>query len=56
MRDWRLEEEAKARLADIYTAAELVDILDIPIEDLIEEYWERILENEMLCGQLSLGG
>lgn len=55
MRDRELEQEAKARVADHYTAAELVDLLDIPVADLIEEYWELILENEVICGQLSLG-
>lgn len=55
MRDRELEQEAKARVADHYTAAELADILDIPVEDIVEEYWERILENEVICGQLSLG-
>jgi hypothetical protein len=56
MRDWELEREAKARVADHYTAAELMELLDIPVEDLVEEYWEKILENEVICGQLSLTG
>lgn len=55
MRDADIEQETKDRLADKYTAAELVDLLDIPVQDIIEEYWEKILENEWIIGQLSLG-
>jgi hypothetical protein len=36
-------QEIKDRLADRYTAAELCDLLDVPVEDIIEEYWRKIL-------------
>ncbi len=36
-------QEIKDRLADRYTAAELCELLDVPVEDIIEEYWARIL-------------
>ncbi len=54
MRDPELEQEMKDRIADRYTTAELVEIIDVPVQDIIEEYWDRILENEVICGQLSL--
>lgn len=38
-------DELKARLADRFTAAELADLLDISVEDLIEEYIDRILRS-----------
>lgn len=39
-----LVEEYKARLADRFTAAELVELMDLPTEDIIESWWEYILE------------
>ncbi len=36
-------QEIKDRLAERYTAAELCDLLDVPVEDIIEEYWVRIV-------------
>lgn len=44
MVDHRLIEEVKARLAERYTAAELVDLLGLKTEDIIEEWWEYLLE------------
>lgn len=46
--DRQLLEEYKARLADRYTSAELSDLLDIPVEDIIEMYWDRILDAGLL--------
>lgn len=43
MEDMDRIQEIKDRLADKFTASELCDLLDIPVEDLIEEYWDRIL-------------
>lgn len=36
------ETEIKARLADRYTAMELAEYLDIPVEDIIETYYHLI--------------
>jgi hypothetical protein len=44
MVDPRLVQEIKDRLADRFTAAELVDLLNIAVEDIIEENWEKILD------------
>lgn len=38
----------KDRIADRYTASELCDLIDIPIQDLIEEYWDLIVRNAEL--------
>ena len=46
--DLGLLEEFKARLADRYTAAELVEMVDISDEEIIEEYWSRILNARSL--------
>ncbi len=46
--DPELVTEIRARLADRYTAAELCDLLDVDVWDIIYEYWEKILENEEL--------
>ena len=35
-------EELKARLAERYTAAEIAEYLDIPVEDLLEAYFELV--------------
>ncbi len=40
--DKDLVREIKLRLADKYTASELCDLLEIPVEDLIETYWDLI--------------
>ena len=44
--------ELKARLADRYTAAELVELLDCAVEDIIEIYEERILRSHMLLEEV----
>ena len=41
MIDDRLVQEFKDRLADRYTASEIAELLDIPVEDLIETYWDK---------------
>ena len=48
MLDRRALDELKARIADRYTAAELVDLLGVSVEDIIEEYISLILENSEL--------
>lgn len=35
---------AKDRLCDKYTSAELCELLEVPVEDIVEDYWELILE------------
>lgn len=40
--DREIEEELKRRVADKYTAMELVELLDIPVEEILELYWDRI--------------
>ncbi len=52
MLDRRALDELKARIADRYTAAELVDLLDVPVEDIIEEYINRILASELLLEEV----
>lgn len=37
--------EVKRRLADRYTSAELVEFLDVNVYELIDEYWDQILEH-----------
>lgn len=44
--------EIKYRLADRYTAAELCDLLDVPVEDLVEEYWIIILTKPLLLEEV----
>ena len=53
MLDRRALDELKARIADRFTAMELVDLLDVAVEDIIEEYINNILASELLleeCG------
>lgn len=52
MLDRRALDELKARIADRYTAAELVDLLDVSVEDIIEEYINRILRSELLLEEV----
>ncbi len=52
MLDRRALDELKARIADRYTAAELVDLLGVPVEDIIEEYINRILRSELLLEEV----
>lgn len=42
--DTELIEEFKNRLADRYTAVELVELMEISVEDIIEKYIEYILQ------------
>lgn len=48
MIDTELVQEFKDRIAERYTAAELVDLLDVPVEDIIEEYWSKIFNSGIL--------
>ena len=52
MIDQELLEEAKMRLADRYTAAELADLLDVPVHDIIEEYWWKVLRNTWILEEI----
>lgn len=45
-------QEIKDRLADRYTAAELCDLLDVPVEDIVEEYWATILTKPLLLEEV----
>lgn len=42
--DPTLVQDAKDRLADRYTSSELCELLEVPVEDIIEAYWEMILD------------
>lgn len=53
MDDPALVQAAKDRLADRYTSAELCDFLEVPVEDIIEEYWNQIIEKAELFEELS---
>lgn len=44
--------EVMARAADRYTSAELVDLLDIPVDELIDIYVDRILESAVILEEL----
>ena len=46
MVDLEMVEEFKARIADRYTAAELCELLEIPVEDIIETYIELLIERK----------
>lgn len=47
-------QEIKDRLADRYTAAEIADILDIPVEDLIETFWDQIVKSRLLMEEVGV--
>jgi len=47
-----LLQDIKDRFADRYTASELCELLEVPVEDIIEEYWEIILEKAELFEDL----
>lgn len=40
-----MDEEFKKRLADYFTSSELVELLDIPVEEMIDLLGETITEN-----------
>lgn len=40
--DQDLIEEIKKRLADRFTAMELVELMDLPVETIIEEFFDMI--------------
>jgi hypothetical protein len=37
-------EEVKARIIDRYTASELVELLELETDDIIEVWWEYLLQ------------
>jgi hypothetical protein len=44
MENEEYKEEVLRRLSDKFTAAEVAEYLDIPVEELLREYWHRIPE------------
>jgi len=56
MLDGELLDEFKQRIVDRYTAAELVDLLDISVEDIVEiqEIVDRILASRLLAEELGV--
>ena len=56
MLNGELLDEFKQRIVDRYTAAELVDLLDISVEDIVEiqEIIERILDSKLLAEELGV--
>lgn len=47
-------QELKDRLADRYTAAEICDLINVSVEDIIEEHWEQILSLGSLFPEIGL--
>lgn len=54
MDDPALVQAAKDKLADRYTSAELCDLLEVPVEDIIAEYWFRLLDKAELFEELEV--
>lgn len=54
MLDWDRFEEYKQRLIERYTAAEIVDLLDIPIEDILEAFEPRWSGNKFLLEEVGM--
>lgn len=53
MQDPEMVTAAKERLADRYTSSELCELLEVPVEDIIEEYWVLILRRgSLFVGEL----
>lgn len=48
MLDQDLVEEFLTRLSEHYTAAEIVDLLDIDVWEILETYREQIIEKESI--------
>lgn len=46
--------EYRSRLIDRYTAAELCEILDIPIEELLDAFEYRWIDNKFLLEEVGL--
>lgn len=44
--------EVMARCSDRYTSSELVDLLDIPVEELVDLFVDRILESTVILEEL----
>ena len=54
MIDIDLIQEYKMRLADRYTSAELAELLDVPVQDIIEEYWWKIARNPWILEEIGI--
>ena len=54
MIDIDLIQEYKMRLADRYTSAELAELLDVPVQDVIEEYWWKIARNPWILEEIGI--
>jgi hypothetical protein len=39
-----MEETLRQKIIDRYTSAELIELMDIPIEDLLERLWDDIVD------------
>lgn len=51
-----MDDEFKKRLVDYFTGPELVDLLNIPVEELVEAFADTIEENkEELSDYISYG-
>jgi hypothetical protein len=44
-RDWQLIQEYEQSIIDLFTPAELVEFLDIPIETLVDMLWDSHIED-----------
>lgn len=55
MMDALLIEEAKARLAERYTTMELVELIEVPVEDIIDVYWDQILNHSGIMEDIGFG-
>lgn len=53
-KDFEREQEIKDRLADRFTTTELCDILEIPVEEFIEIFWEFVLSKPLLLEEVGL--
>lgn len=45
-------DDVKARIADRYTSAELIDLLDVNVEALIEEYWHLVIQSTVILEEV----
>lgn len=54
MMDRDLFTEYERRLAERYTAVELVEILDIPVEEILAAFEPRWMENRFLLEEVGM--
>jgi len=52
MRDLEQEQILKDRMADRYTSAELCELLNIPVEDILNEFWEIVVQKAELFEEI----